>query len=80
MKKIISFILVILFAVLNAYGVWNKAVLVCVDSALPENKDYTYLLKHYGVKKTIKTITDTSKIGDLYGLLTHSKKNRIKKA
>ena len=79
MKKIISFILVILFAVLNAYGVWNKAVLVCVDSALPENKDYTYLLKHYGVKKTIKTITDTSKIGDLYGLLTHSKKIELKK-
>ena len=46
MKKIISFILMTLLAVLNAYGIWNKAVLVCVDSTMPENKDYTYLLKH----------------------------------
>ena len=79
MEKIISFILAILLAGLNAYGVWNKAVLVCVDSALPENKDYTYLLKHYGVKKAVKTITDTSRIEDLYELLTHSKKIELKK-
>ena len=64
---------------LNAYGVWKKAVLVCVDSALPENKDYTYLLKHYGVKKAVKTITDTSRIEDLYELLAHSKKIELKK-
>lgn len=79
MEKIISFILAILLAGLNAYGVWKKAVLVCVDSALPENKDYTYLLKHYGVKKAVKTITDTSRIEDLYELLTHSKKIELKK-
>lgn len=79
MEKIISFILAILLAGLNAYGVWKKAVLVCVDSALPENKDYTYLLKHYGVKKAVKTITDTSRIEDLYELLAHSKKIELKK-
>ena len=79
MEKIISFILAILLAGLNAYGVWRKAVLVCVDSALPENKDYTYLLKHYGVKKAVKTITDTSRIEDLYELLAHSKKIELKK-
>lgn len=79
MEKIISFILAILLAGLNAYGVWKKAVLVCVDSALPENKDYTYLLKHYGVKKAVETITDTSRIEDLYELLAHSKKIELKK-
>ena len=79
MKKIISFILMTLLAVLNAYGIWNKAVLVCVDSTMPENKDYTYLLKHYGVKKSITTIIDTLKIKDLYTLLMQSKKIDLKK-
>ena len=51
MQKIISLISTILLTVLNLYGIWNEAVIVCIDSTIPENKNFTHLLKCYGEKK-----------------------------